>query len=69
MAQVIEQYAPKFIARMHTKYLHDSHIFNGNWALNLEKSNPIFAKLHSHFTKISVCLTHFYLPAKSMMFF
>jgi hypothetical protein len=47
MAQAIEAYAPRFIARLHSKYLHNQHIFNGNWALNLEKTNPFFAKLNN----------------------
>ena len=47
MAQVFEAYAPRFIQRLHSKYLHNQHILNSNWALNLEKSNPIFAKINN----------------------
>jgi len=47
MAQAIETYAPRFIARLHNKYLHNHHIFNGAWAKALEKSSPLFAKANN----------------------
>lgn len=47
MAQAIEAYAPRFIARLHAKYLHNVHIFNGQWAKNLEQSSPIAAKFNN----------------------
>eukprot|EP00026_Physarum_polycephalum_P014001 Phypoly_transcript_14467.p1 GENE.Phypoly_transcript_14467~~Phypoly_transcript_14467.p1 ORF type:complete len:143 (-),score=19.91 Phypoly_transcript_14467:98-526(-) len=47
MAQAIEAYAPRFIARLHSKYLHNTHILNTKWALALEKTNPLFAKCNN----------------------
>jgi len=33
--------------RLHSRYLANTHVFSGRWALNLEKSNALFAKLNN----------------------
>lgn len=43
----IEGYLPRFLQRLHSKYIHNPHIFNGQWAKNLEQSSAVAAKANN----------------------